>query len=325
MKNTKNSPSTTPHNNEQPRTVRSRSVSYIPYDPKQPSQNVRSQSVPYDDYNPQQTPYTFRFQPYNTDPKQPQPSQNVRSQSVPYDDFNPQQTPHTFRFQPSNTPYYSAYPQQTLNNAPQQAPHNFRPQSVSNSPYNSAYDYDSTDPSESLLSVQDIFSKMSGKGKSRQPSRRHALPPSLPPSRQSRRLSPDNDGNRSSPDPVGSRERSTNQDPPRNHDGMIYKPFFFCFCCSSNGKSFFFFFLLIKKKKKQDRPHHRYRQEFGRLYTQNQQLYLLLKRLTEDVQEIKTELKRKREEQENELSPQVMDVSEFLSKYIFFLYRIYSL
>ena len=130
--NNTNSPSTTPntpHNNEQPRTVRARSVSYIPYNPKQPSQNVRSKSVPYDDYNPQQTPYTFRFQPYNTDPKQPQPSQNVHSQSVPYDDFNPQQTPHTFRFQPSNTPYNSAYLQQTRNNAPQQTPHTFRRQS----------------------------------------------------------------------------------------------------------------------------------------------------------------------------------------------------
>src|SRR5260364_84102 len=98
MNNTKNSPSTTsntPHNNEQPRTVHARSVSYIPYNPKQPSQNVRSKSVPYDDYNPQQTPYTFRFQPYNTNPKQPQPqlSQNVCSQSVLYDDYNPQQTP----------------------------------------------------------------------------------------------------------------------------------------------------------------------------------------------------------------------------------------
>ena len=96
--------------------------------------------------------------------------------------------------------------------------------------------------------------------------------------------------------------------------------FFFFFI---NKKIFFFFF--IKKKKKQNHPPHPYPQKFGRLNTQNQQLYLLLKRLTEDVQEIKTELKRKREEQENELSPQVMDVSEFLSKYIFFLYRIYSL
>ncbi|RIB05563.1 kinase-like domain-containing protein [Gigaspora rosea] len=75
----------------------------------------------------------------------------------------------------------------------------------------------------------------------RQPSQ--ALPPSHYES-QSHHLSPDNDGNRSSPDPVGSCERSTNQDPLRNHD---------------------------------------------------------------DVKEIKTELKKKREEQENELSPQVMD------------------
>ncbi|RIB01850.1 carbon-nitrogen hydrolase [Gigaspora rosea] len=54
-------------------------------------------------------------------------------------------------------------------------------------------------------------------GKSRQPSRRQANLPS----RQSRRLSPDNDRNRSSPDPVGSRERSTNQDPLCTHDAVI--------------------------------------------------------------------------------------------------------
>src|SRR5260364_70517 len=90
--------------------------------------------------------------------------------------------------------------------------------------------------------------------------------------------------------------------------------FFFFFFFFKN-KIFFFF---KKTKKKYDRHHYRYHQEFGRLYTQNQQLYLLLKWLNEDVREIKTELKRKRNEQENELSPQVMDVSEFLSKYFFF-------
>src|SRR5260364_451296 len=95
--------------------------------------------------------------------------------------------------------------------------------------------------------------------------------------------------------------------------------FFFFFFFFKN-KIFFFF---KKTKKKYDRHHYRYHQEFGRLYTQNQQLYLLLKWLNEDVREIKTELKRKRDEQENELSPQVMDVSEFLSKYLFFISNIF--
>src|SRR5260364_231543 len=95
--------------------------------------------------------------------------------------------------------------------------------------------------------------------------------------------------------------------------------FFFFFFFFKN-KIFFFF---KKTKKKYDRHHYRYHQEFGRLYTQNQQLYLLLKWLNEDVREIKTELKRKRNKQENELSLQVMDVSEFLSKYFFFISNIF--
>src|SRR5260363_250108 len=132
-------------------------------------------------------------------------------------------------------PYNSDYHQQTSTNAnPQKQPYNTY-----------CDDYDSS--SESILSVQSIFSKMSGRSRqqqtsqqhSRQSSHRQSHQQSRQPSRQpSQALPPshyesqDNDGNRSSPqcspDPEHrgrscerstnqgrSRERSTNQDAPR--------------------------------------------------------------------------------------------------------------
>lgn len=58
-----------------------------------------------------------------------------------------------------------------------------------------------------------------------------------------------------------------------------------------------------------------------RLFAQHQQLYILIKKLSEDVREIKAELKRKGKEQDNDLSSQVMDVS---NRYILFnLMKLY--
>ena len=74
--------------------------------------------------------------------------------------------PHTFYFQlsqpVSNTLYNSDYHQQTSTNAnPQKQPYNTY-----------CDDYDSS--SESILSVQSIFSKMSGRSRQQQTSQQHS-------------------------------------------------------------------------------------------------------------------------------------------------------
>ena len=203
--------------------------------------------------NTKNLPSTTPNTPHNNEPPQTVRSQsvsnskwlslNICSQLVSYDASNPQQTPHTFHFQPSqsvsNTPYNSDYPQQTSTNAnPQKQPYNTY-----------CDDYDSS--SESILSIQSIFSKMSGRSRqqqtsqqhSRQSSHRQSHQQSRQPSRQpsqalppSRYESQDNDGNRSSPqrspdrgrsrerstNQGRSRERSTNQDAPRTSKISIH-------------------------------------------------------------------------------------------------------